>query len=94
MMIITPSILALLCSYISWGKLKTKSLYLTFDEGYENGYTGAILDTLKEKNCPATFFVTKPYVKQNQELVKRMIDEGHIVGNHISRTSMYHIKIS
>ena len=61
------------------GNSEQKVIYLTFDEGYENGYTGAILDTLKEKNCPATFFVTKPYVKQNQELVKRMIDEGHIV---------------
>ena len=76
------------------GNPDEKVIYLTFDEGYENGYTGAILDTLKEKECPATFFVTKPYVKQNQELVKRMIEEGHIVGNHISRTSMYHIKIS
>lgn len=64
------------------GNPDEKVIYLTFDEGYENGYTGAILDTLKEKDCPATFFVTKPYVKQNQDLVKRMIDEGHIVGNH------------
>ena len=61
------------------GNPDEKVIYLTFDEGYENGYTGAILDTLKEKECPATFFVTKPYVKQNQDLVKRMIDEGHIV---------------
>ena len=61
------------------GNPDEKVIYLTFDEGYENGYTGAILDTLKEKDCPATFFVTKPYVKQNQDLVKRMIDEGHIV---------------
>lgn len=64
------------------GDPEQKVIYLTFDEGYENGYTASILDTLKEKDCPATFFVTKPYVKQNQELVKRMIDEGHIVGNH------------
>lgn len=64
------------------GNPDEKVIYLTFDEGYENGYTGAILDTLKAKDCPATFFVTKPYVKQNQDLVKRMIDEGHIVGNH------------
>ena len=64
------------------GNKDEKVIYLTFDEGYENGYTGAILDALKEKDCPATFFVTKPYVKQNQELVQRMIDEGHIVGNH------------
>ena len=76
------------------GNKDDKSIYLTFDEGYENGYTGAILDTLKEKEVTAVFFVTMPYVKQNSELVQRMIDEGHIVGNHISRTSMYHIKIS
>lgn len=57
-------------------------LYLTFDEGYENGYTASILDTLKEKNVPAAFFVTGAYVKQNPELIQRMADEGHIVGNH------------
>ena len=64
------------------GNSEDKSIYLTFDEGYENGYTGAILDTLKEKNVTAIFFVTMPYVKQNSDLVQRMIDEGHIVGNH------------
>lgn len=57
-------------------------IYLTFDEGYENGYTASILDTLKEKNVPAAFFVTGAYVRQNPELVQRMVDEGHIVGNH------------
>ena len=57
-------------------------IYLTFDEGYENGYTGSILDTLREKDVTAVFFVTMPYVKQNPDLIKRMIDEGHIVGNH------------
>lgn len=60
----------------------TNRIYLTFDEGYENGYTSQILDVLKEKNCPAVFFVTMPYVKQQPELIRRMIDEGHIVGNH------------
>lgn len=59
-----------------------KSMVLTFDEGYENGYTAQILDTLKEKNCQAVFFVTMPYVKQNPGLIRRMIDEGHVVGNH------------
>ncbi|RDU22851.1 chitooligosaccharide deacetylase [Anaerosacchariphilus polymeriproducens] len=59
-----------------------KRIYLTFDEGYENGFTGQILDVLKEKECPAVFFVTKPYVEGNDKLVQRMIDEGHIVGNH------------
>lgn len=57
-------------------------LYLTFDEGYENGYTAKILDTLKEKNVPAVFFVTYDYASKNPDLIKRMIDEGHVVGNH------------
>lgn len=57
-------------------------VYLTIDEGYENGYTSKILDALKEKQCPAVFFVTMDYVKHNPELVRRMIDEGHVVGNH------------
>jgi peptidoglycan-N-acetylmuramic acid deacetylase len=60
-------------------------IYLTFDEGYENGYTAKILDVLKEKNVSAVFFVTMPYVKTNPDLIKRMIDEGHIVGNHSSK---------
>ena len=59
-----------------------KNVYLTFDEGYENGYTATILDTLKDKKVKAVFFVTYDYVKKNPELVKRMIDEGHTVGNH------------
>lgn len=58
------------------------TIYLTFDEGYENGYTSQILDTLKEKDVKAVFFVTMPYVKSQPELVQRMIDEGHVVGNH------------
>lgn len=60
----------------------TNEIYLTFDEGYEAGYTGQILDTLKEKNATGVFFVTLQYCKQNPELVRRMIDEGHVVGNH------------
>ena len=67
---------------IYMGNSNDKRIYLTFDEGYENGYTATILDTLKEKNVKAAFFVTMPYVKQNESLIKRMIDEGHIVGNH------------
>ena len=59
-----------------------KVVYLTFDEGYENGYTSKILDSLKSNNVKASFFVTGPYVQNNKELVKRMIDEGHIIGNH------------
>ena len=64
------------------GNSEEKNIYLTFDEGYENGYTDDILDTLKEKEVTAVFFVTMPYVKQNPDLIKRMIEEGHIVGNH------------
>ncbi len=59
-----------------------KVIYLTFDEGYENGYTPQILDTLKDKDVKAVFFITKPYAESEPELVRRMIDEGHVVGNH------------
>lgn len=60
----------------------SKSIALTFDEGYENGYTAQILDVLKDKKVKAVFFVTYDYVSRNPELVQRMIDEGHVVGNH------------
>jgi peptidoglycan-N-acetylmuramic acid deacetylase len=63
-------------------KENTNNIYLTFDEGYENGYTSTILDVLKEKKAPAVFFVTYDYAKRNPGLVQRMIDEGHVVGNH------------
>lgn len=59
-----------------------KVLYLTFDNGYEEGYTGKVLDVLKKKEVPATFFVTGHYVESEPDLVKRMVDEGHIIGNH------------
>lgn len=59
-----------------------KVMYLTFDEGYENGYTAQILDTLKKCNVPAAFFVTGSYYDREPELIKRMVSEGHIVGNH------------
>lgn len=61
---------------------ESKSLYLTFDEGYENGYTTKILDVLAEKNVKAIFFVTSHYIESNPELIKRMDKEGHIVANH------------
>ncbi len=57
-------------------------LYLTFDEGYENGQTPKILDALKENEVPAMFFVTYPFVEGNPDLIKRMVDEGHLVVNH------------
>lgn len=59
-----------------------KVIYLTFDQGYENGFTAPILDTLKEKNVPAVFFLTGHYANTQDELIQRMIDEGHILGNH------------
>lgn len=62
-----------------------KFICLTFDEGYENGYTPKILDTLKEKSVKAIFFVTFDFVKDNPDLIERMIDEGHIIGNHSYR---------
>jgi peptidoglycan-N-acetylmuramic acid deacetylase len=61
---------------------KTKTLYLTFDNGYEQGYTGKFLDILKKEKVPATFFVTGHYLLSQKELVKRMVKEGHIIGNH------------
>lgn len=57
-------------------------IYLTFDCGYEQGYTADILDTLKEQNVKAVFFVTQTYIRDNTELVIRMKEEGHLVGNH------------
>lgn len=57
-------------------------IIITFDQGYENGYTAKILDTLKEKNVSAIFFLTGDYAKKEPELVKRMIAEGHTLGNH------------
>ncbi len=59
-----------------------KKVYLTFDEGYENGYTGKILDVLYENKVNAIFFITGPYLQKEDLLVKRMLDEGHAVGNH------------
>lgn len=59
-----------------------KKIYLTFDAGYENGNTAPILDTLKKHNASATFFVVGTYIKDQPELVKRMHQEGHTVGNH------------
>ena len=60
----------------------SKILYLTFDAGYENGNTPAILDALKNHNCPATFFVVGNFIADNPKLIQRMISEGHTVGNH------------
>ena len=59
-----------------------KVLYLTFDCGYENGNMPAILDALKKHRVPAAFFVVGNFIKDNPELIKHMVQEGHIVGNH------------
>ncbi|EOS48063.1 delta-lactam-biosynthetic de-N-acetylase [Lachnospiraceae bacterium JLR.KK009] len=59
-----------------------KVLYLTFDCGFENGNTPAILDALKKHNAKAAFFVVGNYLETSPDLVKRMAEEGHIVGNH------------
>lgn len=64
---------------ICLGKDTEKIIYLTFDEGYEAGYTSQILDTLKQNEVKATFFITAHYLNTQTELVKRMIDENHIV---------------
>ena len=67
---------------LAMGNAEDKYVYLTFDLGYEAGYTEKILDVLKENNVPAAFFITAHYVNTASDLVQRMIDEGHIVGNH------------
>ncbi len=67
---------------LAMGNKDSKKVYLTFDMGYEAGYTESILDTLKENNVTATFFITAHYLNTEPELVQRMIEEGHIVGNH------------
>lgn len=79
-----PDTLALLDKYggIYRRHTEEKVCYLTFDCGYENGCTPPILDTLKEKNAPGTFFVTGDYVEEAGDLIRRMADEGHIIGNH------------
>ncbi|MBQ5660229.1 MAG: delta-lactam-biosynthetic de-N-acetylase [Lachnospiraceae bacterium] len=59
-----------------------KVLYLTFDAGYENGHTPAILDALKKHHVPAAFFIVGNYLETSPELVKRMVEEGHLVANH------------
>ena len=64
------------------GNTSEKVLYLTFDAGYENGYTDEILDVLKKHQVPAAFFLVGDYLERNADLVRRMVEEGHIVGNH------------
>ena len=72
------------------GDTSRKVLYLTFDAGYENGCTADILDVLKKHNIPAAFFLVGNYMEKNPDLVCRMVEEGHIVGNH----TMHHPDMS
>ena len=70
----------------------TNRIILTFDQGYENGYTADILDTLAEKHATAIFFLTGDYAKSEPELVRRMIAEGHMLGNHgMTHASLPHL---
>jgi len=64
------------------GDTSQKKLYLTFDAGYENNYTNKILDTLRDNNTKTIFFMTGSYIDKNPDLVKRIIAEGHLIGNH------------
>ena len=72
------------------GDSTRKVLYLTFDAGYENGCTEKILDVLKQQQVPAAFFLVGNYIEKNGDLVRRMEQEGHIVGNH----TMHHYDMS
>ena len=72
------------------GKPGEKVIYLTFDAGYENGCTAKILDGLKKHNAPAAFFLVGNYIERNADLVRRMVAEGHTVGNH----TMHHYDMS
>ena len=72
------------------GDSTRKVLYLTFDAGYENGCTEKILDVLKHQQVPAAFFLVGNYLEKNADLVRRMVEEGHIVGNH----TMHHYDMS
>ena len=72
------------------GNTDEKVLYLTFDAGYENGCTAQILDVLKANDVPAAFFLVGNYIEKNPDLVRRMVQEGHTVGNH----TMHHYDMS
>ncbi len=67
---------------IAIGNKELKKVYLTFDEGYEAGYTEKILEALKQNEVKACFFITAHYVNTNPDLVQKMINDGHTIGNH------------
>ena len=80
---------------IAMGSKEKKYIYLTFDLGYEAGYTENILDTLKANDVKACFFITAHYLNTQPDIVKRMIEEGHDVGNHtVNHKSMPEISDS
>ena len=89
---ISPASSAQLASFDAayLGDTSEKVIYLTFDAGYENGCTEQILDTLKQHQVPAAFFLVGNYIEKNADLVRRMVEEGHIVGNH----TMHHPDMS
>lgn len=89
---VAPASVAQLKKYdaVYLGDTSQKVIYLTFDAGYENGCTEKILDALKKHDAPAAFFLVGHYIQENPELVKRMVSEGHIVGNH----TMHHPDMS
>ena len=72
------------------GDTTEKVIYLTFDAGYENGCTSKILDVLQKHQISAAFFLVGNYIEKNPDLVNRMVNEGHIVGNH----TMHHLDMS
>lgn len=74
---------------ISMGNSEKPYIYLTFDCGYEAGYTEKILEVLKQNNVKATFFITGHYLNSASDLVKKMIDEGHIIRKSYSRSYLY-----
>ncbi len=73
---------------ICLGEADSKKVYLTFDSGYEAGYMEKILEVLKQNNVKACFFITAHYLNTQPDLVKRMIEDGHIVGNHAPKFLM------
>ena len=89
---VAPASPAQLAQYdaVYLGDATEKVICLTFDAGYENGCTEQILDTLKTHQVPAAFFLVGSYIEKNADLVRRMVEEGHIVGNH----TMHHPDMS
>lgn len=77
---------------VALGNSDKPYVYLTFDAGYEAGYTEKILEVLENNQVNATFFITAHYLNSRSDLVKQIIDKGHIIGNQLPPSQMYHIK--